>query len=283
MISYMKTTYDSLLAQLTEMSTQQPTLPLRCEAALSCIAQTLHDIREHIRGYVYRSSVEEVHLNRELIPGFFAQYVYYATLYRIETEKPLLSLKSTRKHYRLELHRLEDCYQQHRDFYRYYRSDKHHLDYLYFTRDGREPAALLADMAPLWEDAFCTYYAYLAGVLLAYERVKEHVLQALYEIKLPIRERFFPSAEPSTLLWTASKTDLIEQIYSWHAAGVFNHGKATIKEIVACAEEMFSIKLGNTSMTFQEILRRKEYTLLLDRLKNALLMHVNRIEEKHIR
>jgi hypothetical protein len=80
--------------------------------------------------------------------------------------------------------------------------------------------------------------------------------------------------------WTASKTDLIELIYGLYANRVFNNGKTTIKDITHFFEEVLGMKLGNTSLRFQEILRRKDSIAFLDQVRDALKNYMNRIDDK---
>ena len=81
------------------------------------------------------------------------------------------------------------------------------------------------------------------------------------------------------LNWTLSKTDLIELIYALHSGGAFNKGTASIAQIARFFENVLQIQLGNTSMTFQEILRRKDSTAFLERLKGKLEEHISNIDE----
>jgi hypothetical protein len=91
-----------------------------------------------------------------------------------------------------------------------------------------------------------------------------------------------PSTKESpTLNWTLSKTDLIELVYALHSGGAFNKGTASIADIARFFEQVLHIQLGNTSMTFQEILRRKDSTAFLERLKEKLNEHIERIEDKN--
>ena len=85
------------------------------------------------------------------------------------------------------------------------------------------------------------------------------------------------------LNWTASKTDLIELIYALYANKTFNHGKVTIKAITHFFESTLDIKLGNTSLTFQEILRRKDSIAFLDQIRASLKLYISRIDEKPAR
>ena len=55
------------------------------------------------------------------------------------------------------------------------------------------------------------------------------------------------------------------------------------QKIARFFEQVLHIQLGNTSMTFQEILRRKESTAFLERLKEKLDDHIERIDERNIR
>lgn len=282
MITRAKEDYEQLAARLDELARQETSLLIRTENAVGLITKAIHSLKEMVKEKGYADEATEITMNKEIIPLYFAQLIYYTSLHRIEAGKPLVSKKAQRKFYRVELYRIEAFFNQHREFIRYYRSGKTHHDAEYFTRQPDKPGLLLDISFLVWEESFCTACSYKIAMILGLDRLKEYLLTVMEQTKTSWTNQLSFSERPS-LLWTASKTDLIELIYSWHAAAVFNHGKITIKEIVSCVEEMFCIKLGNTSTTFQEILRRKEYTNCLDKLKNALLAHVNRIEEKNIR
>jgi hypothetical protein len=91
------------------------------------------------------------------------------------------------------------------------------------------------------------------------------------------------TGEPPSVNWTLSKTDLIELIYALHSGGAFNKGTASIAQISRFFESVLHIQLGNTSMTFQEILRRKDSTAFLERLKEKLEEHIEKIDEKNLK
>lgn len=85
------------------------------------------------------------------------------------------------------------------------------------------------------------------------------------------------------LNWTASKTDLIELIYGLYANKTFNHGKITIKAITLFFESVLNVKLGNTSLRFQEILRRKDSVAFLDQIRTSLETYISRIDERQVK
>ncbi len=78
------------------------------------------------------------------------------------------------------------------------------------------------------------------------------------------------------LQWTYSKNGLTELSYSLWKLGVFNNGKAELKAITRCFEYTFNVDLGNVTSTYQEFLQRKKgYTTIIDKLKEALLRKIN--------
>ena len=104
----------------------------------------------------------------------------------------------------------------------------------------------------------------------------EHLLYVQFQSNSLIN----PKETLPSITWSASKTDLIELIYGLYATRVFNNGKATIKEITCFFEEALGVKLGNTSLRFQEILRRKDSIAFLDQVHNALEAYMTRIDDK---
>ncbi len=89
---------------------------------------------------------------------------------------------------------------------------------------------------------------------------------------------FFPKIR---LTWTGSKVDLVELIYAWEAAGCFNHGHVTIKEIVVYIEVVFNIDLGDYYHTFRDLRRRVNRTAFLDNLIIHLIERMNKADQKN--
>jgi hypothetical protein len=61
----------------------------------------------------------------------------------------------------------------------------------------------------------------------------------------------------SNLTWTGNKVDAIETVYALHASGVFNDGKADIKDVAQEFQIAFNIDLGDYYRAFLEIKSRK--------------------------
>lgn len=82
------------------------------------------------------------------------------------------------------------------------------------------------------------------------------------------------------MTWSGSKVDLVELIYAWEAAGCFNNGHTSIKEIVAYVEIVFNIDLGDYYHTFRDLRRRVKRTAFLDSLINLLNERMNEVDRK---
>ncbi|WP_430981309.1 RteC domain-containing protein [Sphingobacterium faecium] len=96
------------------------------------------------------------------------------------------------------------------------------------------------------------------------------------KIKSLASKQIVTKSKTSKLKWTASKSDLIESIYALHSSGVFNNGKADLKEIAEYFQEVFDLELGQYNRVFFDIRARKNNkTKFLDALKDSLVKRIN--------
>ena len=79
------------------------------------------------------------------------------------------------------------------------------------------------------------------------------------------------------MLWSGSKTALVELIYALYASGDLNHGTSDISSITSSFEDYFNIKLDNIYKTYSEIKARKNNrTKYLETLMTALESKMNK-------
>ncbi len=260
----------SLQMELQE-NEKESNLIRRAENAVSLTNNVLQELRKIISTYTSSNQSDIIEIHKYGIPPVYAEYVYYATLHNMETNKPLGV--RVRDYYLKELERVDRYVKEHEEFLRYYRSGKNYLDEIYFVPGSTKLGMYIDLYSPMMEDTFCTQYSFKAGVGIAYLRLQKDIFKLIQQVKREI--------DPVKMVyWTHSKTNLIEMIYACYAAGIFNNGKATIKEITQFFENAFNLKLGNTSLTFQEILRRKSSTAFIDDLKEKLVLYIDSIDNK---
>jgi hypothetical protein len=252
----------------------EPNIITRCEKALLLLTPRLTEIRAQLETVDSADLSLLIHLYKNILPPVYAEYLYYGSLHNLESNKPLGS--AVNDYYSKALVPIEAYLADNADFLKYYRSGKTHLDAEYFVGGTPVPGMFIELYSPFMLDPFCTTYSFQAAKGLAYEKLQNYIT----ELTGP------DTASGDTgqdLYWTHSKTDLIELVYALHSGGVFNKGTASIASIARFFEGVLNIQLGNTSMTFQEILRRKDSTAFLDRLKKKLEEHITNIDEKKFR
>ncbi len=160
-------------------------------------------------------------------------------------------------------------------FYQYYRSNASYLDDIYFMRVSSSNNSIAEFDYINADTSFTTPGDPIVSKILAYELFTSFLDAGNFALP-PASQK-----KSTTLNWTDSKTGLIELAYALQSAGVFNNGKSDVKQIIDFFQTHFSIELGNTSRTFQEILSRKTgYANFLDRLRAKLLERIDNIENK---
>src|SRR5690606_23809350 len=164
-------------------------------------------------------------------------------------------------------------------YYNYYKADSSHLDHQLFLR--------------IDQDIFCTAGSYILDIdkrtntpavhlfaqIKAYEMLRHHLKEKIKAFAGKTKASVAKSDNP--LRWTTSKVDLIELVYALHAAGVFNNGRADIKEIAECLQRIFDVDLGQYNRVFYDIRARKiNKTKFLDALKDGLKKRMNETDNQ---
>lgn len=274
MITIAETLYKELIRQISELDEEKDIL-IRTEKTVQIIFAALFQLKELIKREGFADEQEEIEFYKHIKPNFQALYIYHATLFNIESDKPIGSHKATHRYFHNELRRIDIFFHHNLEFYKYYRAGKTNRDKEYFTR-GQGFTEFLMDVAtPIIDHEFCTLHSLNLAFFIAYQQLRQYIQHAMSTTDTPIASPTL-GIQAAPMNWTDSKTGLIELAYALHAAGVFNNGKADIKQITDFLEISFHIQLGNTSRTFQEILSRKRgHTHFLDRLRERLLQRID--------
>jgi len=216
-------------------------------------------VKEVINTLTQRKDVQRTpHFNKVMYPRFLSLLIYYRHVVVILSGEPLgtrgqvVYLKAIRK-------KLEIFCVEHRDLIQYCRSGSTERDDVYFGHKANQD--LLPEESPV----------YVWSKYLAAQKLNE-----LLTAEIAIRKR---AADPSDLIWTGPKTNLIELLYALHASNVFNDGKAGVKQVANAFEKIFQTSLGNYYRVFQDIRQRKiNQTVFLDQLKEKFLQRVHEME-----
>lgn len=249
------------------------------ELSIQYISRRLEHVKEKFESGQNISSQEEVFYFKYIKTHLLASIQYYSLVQRIELKKPPRKRKKIKRYYLKELYKIKRKLHKKSFYYNYYKAGSSHLDQQLFLRIGK--------------DIFCTTGSYILDIdkrnstpavhvfaqIEAYERLRHYLKTKIKTFASKAKVESAKADNP--LRWTTSKVDLIELVYALHAAGVFNNGRADIKEIAECLQRIFDVDLGQYNRVFYDIRARKiNKTKFLDALKDGLKKRMNETDNQ---
>lgn len=246
-------------SQLNQIAHDHEDVIDRANESLLIIRSAINRLRDFIYDYQFFDTREEISFFKMIKPSFVSQYYYYDKVFLLKVNEPYGSKESLKAYYYKQLEVLHEFVKDNTEFYRYCWSKATNYDDKYFTRVEN-------GLRNLEHDAkFSTGYDLILGKIMANQRVKDYLLDAIKESDtedLNIGTR---------LTWTGTKASLIELIYALHSVDSIDNGNADIKQIATSFEKLFDIKLGNWYRHFQEIrLRKNRRTNFIDQMQKKL-------------
>lgn len=246
--------------KLDEIKPDQDEL-LKIGEVISFIRGLIEELKEQLTECKFKNELEEIRFFKEVKPVILSQLIYYKKIFAVRLFDSFRDAKSRHANYYQSLQRMENFVRKNREFYEYCMTNQSLLDRHYFIRNGQYAQSVDLDTK------FTTGYDTMVAKILAHEMLKKYLLAALLSTE--------SETDRPSLVWTGSKTDLIELIYSLHSVEVLNGGSADIKLIATCFETMFNVRLGNVYKIYQEIQFRKSgQTNFLDQMKVRLTKRI---------
>jgi len=255
-IQHVETTYRHDYSKIAELSVQY-------------VSRRLEEAKAAFERAPDIGPEEEIFYFKYIKAHLSALIHYYVLVQRIELKKPPQKARKLKTYYLNALYKVKKKLRKKHFYYNYYKANSTYLDHRLFRRIN--------------QDIFCTTGAYLLDIDKRHNTPAVHVFAQIeaYEMLrhyLKKKIKAFadktgapPAGRSNQLKWTTSKVDLIELIYALHAAGVFNNGRADLKEIAECLQQVFDIDLGQYNRVFYDIRARKiNKTKFLDALKDGL-------------
>lgn len=264
------------------LESEQEDILLRAEEGVLISKRALIKLRKIANRKRFKNINEEVYFFKHIKPQVFSKLIYYQTLFNIESKRPRSSNKSQIKYFNKHIDRLQIYFNDHLEFYNYYRRGATFLDEHYFAR-GKIDIRLFPDTFSFFiDDKFSTSHDTTVAIILAYDMLIVYLKTEIDKLKNhnPMEAVINPYQKQSRLFWTANKTDLIELIYALQSTGAINSGTADIKEMATACERLFNIELGDYYRTYLEIRSRKtNQTKFLDKLKESLVYRIEDADE----
>lgn len=274
MIHFISKLNKNLSNQLNRINSEENDILKKTQKAIKSIQSSLAELKAFVQQNKFTDEIEEIRFFKEIKPDIFSQLIYYVKIFNIESRRPMGSYENQKNYLRHELEKLTFFFNNHLEFYQYYRMNSTYFDDKYFVR-GKEDIHLYQDSLMFYVDPeFSTSHDYVVAKIMANDRLEVY-------LKTEMESLILKSANPNwgqlgniennPLKWTDSKTALVELIYALYAAGSINKGQSEIRELAAFFEQSFSVKLTDIYRTYLEIKIRSTPAKYLDTLKSALL------------
>ncbi len=238
------------------------------------LAEAFDKLKKFILSYQFQSEAEEINFFKEIKPKFCYRLIYYRKLYNIEMNRPVAATCKQKEYLYEELDTIHKYTNKRLDFVRYYRSGSTHLDSLYFLRGRMDTEQYLETFYYELDPNFSTNCDFKVAKILANDMLQAYLMQeiTLLEIDLHYPSSSFPKVK---LTWKGTKTELVEQLYSWDSDSIF--GDIPLTQVSDYIQNVFNIQLDkNLSRAFSDMKIRTQPTPFLDKLKDALLRRMGR-------
>lgn len=237
------------------------------------LAKAFNQLKTFIYSYKFKNEEEEISFFKEIKPKFCYRLIYYRKLYNIEMNRPA-GVDKQKEYLSEELNDINIYNVKRLDFIRYYRSGATHLDSLYFLRGKTDTEQYLETFYYELDPKFSTNYDFKVAKILSNDMLLAYLMQEIE--RLNSNGVSLPSGFPSIkLTWLGTKTELMEQLYSWDSDNTF--GDVPLTQLSDYIQNVFNIQLDkNLSRAFSDMKIRNLPTPFLDKLKEALLKRMQR-------
>jgi RteC protein len=267
----------SKLENLENTSNVQCYTPVECK---ELVALAIKRLKDELKTCRFENEIEEVCFFRGLMPAMLALYIQIGEKMRLDLIMKNYSLEDRKDCLKIFCEERDEFYRKNAEFIEYCNSRKDDLDHIYFLcadKFGMDSEELIFETMRFPLDMV---YTVTLSMMFAYEVTMPYIKRLEAELEM---EANILSGGGDELVWTASKTDLVELIYSLKEAGSFNDGEADVKQIAEYFEYAFSIDLGNISSTFQKMLSRKKGQLTyIDKLRTHLNQKIDDMDNRSL-
>lgn len=243
--------------------------------------KVLTRLKEKIDREDFETIEDEIFFFKEVKPQVMSYLIYFTEVRSCEMSKPKAGINFQVRFLEKELKKINKFFYRNIDFAHYMELGHTYLDHQLFTRNYRNNFPYTPMVNYYQFPEFSTSHDMLWAKIKAMHRFIHYLRNALEEIR-PGQSIVVPPGRPKVLLWTSSKTALIELIYALHSDGSINHGAADLSTLTSSFEDFFNIKLDNVYKTYSEIKGRKgSKTKFLEELMLNLQQKISREDSIH--
>ncbi|WP_029274604.1 RteC domain-containing protein [Pedobacter borealis] len=236
----------------------------------------LRDLKTFTKEYNFKDEAEEIRFFKEIKPSFLKEVVYFMKVYDVESLKPVGGNDAQRKYYLDWIEQAQKYFERNRFIYLYHRMEKSHLDHKMFVREP-EDIPMVPNYSVDSDPLFSNVFSYKMAKVKAMEDLIDFLQVHLRTLDDPENGQSLETGP----LFTGSKAQFYELGYALQAAGVFNNGNATLKQVFDHLQYCFRIKAANYYGYFNQAIRirKKNRTPFIDLLKEFVIRKMDESDE----
>jgi hypothetical protein len=261
-------------AKIEQIECSESSMIKKALEASRFLAEAFDRLKTFILSYDFTDEDEEIRFFKEIKPKLCCRLIYYRKVYNIEMDRPV-GIDKEREYLTEVLNAINRYNAKRLDFIRYYRSCASHFDSLFFLREKRDTEQYLETFYYELDPLFSTNCDFKVAKTLANDMLSTYLMQEIVLLDSNNLKAFPASFPEVKLTWRGTKTELMEQLYSWDSGNLF--GDVPLTQLSDYIQNVFNIKLDNNlSRAFSDMKIRTTPTPFLDKLKDTLLRRMER-------
>lgn len=266
---------ENLRESIRQFHDEEPDIVKVAEKCLIIIDSITRQVKNLVSDHVFEDIGEEVYFFKHMKPVFISKFIYYSSILELESRQPHAGKKTLKKFYENEQEKLKSFYEQHSEFYSYYRRDATYLDHKIFVRNSYDLKMKLSSGFYNFDLSFTTSHDHLISHFIATQDYEQYLKKQIASISEEAGNQPL-----SPLVWSGSKSGLVELVYGLYQMRCFNGGNIELSEVIKFVEKSLSLDLGNFHKTIFEIRNRKQGpTKFLQMINDNLIQHFNNMDD----
>ncbi|WP_072880646.1 RteC domain-containing protein [Salegentibacter echinorum] len=229
----------------------------KAEDGISLCVKTLSKLQKLVERDDFEDSQVEINFFKNMKPIPMSYLIYFTEVRSCELLLPKAGNSHKVRFLEKEIKKINKFFSANNSFVNYMEQSHNYLDFQFFSRGGRRDFSFTPTINYYQNPEFSTSHDMLWAKVQALYRFIHYIREKL-ELIQPGSSGDFRERQPKLLLWTGSKTSLVEIIYALYLKGDFNHGTADLKTIISAFEDFLNIKLPNYYKTYGEMKRRTD-------------------------
>lgn len=228
----------------------------KADAGIEIANDSLSKLKELVEREDFENVPEEIDFFKNIKPCPMGYLIYFSEMRSCESRKPKAGESFQLHFFEKELRKINKFFYRNNDFVQYMEQGHSYMDHQLFTRNHRKNFPFTPTINYYQYPEFSSSHDMLWAKIQAMYRLIHYIREAIESLKPGTIGTFYSQKHP-ILLWSGSKTALVELIYALFASGDINHGTSDISTLATSFEDFFNIKLDNIYKTYSEIKARK--------------------------